>query len=530
MADSDKTLKLLIELGVIGKADAQAANDLLAETRATAGQTSGAVADLGNAEKKTAEEAEHLHLNHRALHQIMHLIGNETAPEMGHALAGALYGPIGIALAVGYAFEALRKNIADTNAELDKMGEKAAEAYADVKANLFDALIKEEFSTENVDKYFKKFETDADAAKTKINDMLALLREQNSAQIEKNKADEADEVEFVRKKYAGMTSSGQGAEGEKEQLRRQEEDELQAIKDRYAKKNALLTVQSEQAGVDAARAELRGLQDEQQRLYNQQNPGDSTPQARVKRSAQIADNEQELASLKDKLGIDEYGISAKGDSKRSKELHDQYDDQIAAATGYIEDQNARAATSKNPSEKYNHEMLAAAEQAELNRLLIDSGIQTADAAVAADKDRIDQVKTQTAQLKQTEEADKKLQAAIDDYTNKINAAVVNVNQTAAITDTKADAESYKVDKESQHGKDIAGILAQHPQGGASIDDLTTALGYSEGQKIALVEKILAHVTKSHDAWETLHDKTDRLGIKLDQLESSHAYSRHWIQG
>jgi len=37
MADSDKTLKLLIELGVIGQADAEAANKLLAETKTTAG-------------------------------------------------------------------------------------------------------------------------------------------------------------------------------------------------------------------------------------------------------------------------------------------------------------------------------------------------------------------------------------------------------------------------------------------------------------------------------------------------------------
>ena len=90
-----------------------------------------AAADLGDAEQITAEQAERLHMNHRALHAIMHMIGQQTAPELGHALTGALYGPIGIALALGYAFAGVQKYIAGMNAELDKSGAAAAQPLFD---------------------------------------------------------------------------------------------------------------------------------------------------------------------------------------------------------------------------------------------------------------------------------------------------------------------------------------------------------------------------------------------------------------
>ncbi len=90
-----------------------------------------ATANLGDAEHKTAAQAEQLHMNHRALRAIMNMIGQQTAPELGHALTGALYGPIGIALAVGYAFAGVQKYIAGMNAELDKSGAAAAQPLFD---------------------------------------------------------------------------------------------------------------------------------------------------------------------------------------------------------------------------------------------------------------------------------------------------------------------------------------------------------------------------------------------------------------
>ena len=75
MADSDKTLKLLIELGVIGKEDAQAAADLLKETGNKADVSSDKFAGLGK--------------NARALHSALHLIGHESGPAVGAAVSAA---------------------------------------------------------------------------------------------------------------------------------------------------------------------------------------------------------------------------------------------------------------------------------------------------------------------------------------------------------------------------------------------------------------------------------------------------------
>ncbi|HSY18246.1 MAG TPA: hypothetical protein VK815_07935 [Candidatus Acidoferrales bacterium] len=79
MADSDKALKLSVDVDVTGK---------------------------------------------EKLHQITQLIGKVTTPELGEALGATLEGPIGIATAAVIAFNALSESIRKTNEELDKIGEK----------------------------------------------------------------------------------------------------------------------------------------------------------------------------------------------------------------------------------------------------------------------------------------------------------------------------------------------------------------------------------------------------------------------
>lgn len=89
MADTDKTLKLLIEMGVIGKEDVQAAYDLLKET-------SGGVNKFTQEEKdlKPATEAagEGLHNFSLKGHEARHIVGllNRAVPELGIAMRGLL--------------------------------------------------------------------------------------------------------------------------------------------------------------------------------------------------------------------------------------------------------------------------------------------------------------------------------------------------------------------------------------------------------------------------------------------------------
>jgi hypothetical protein len=73
MADADKQLKILIELGVIGESDVRVADALLDETK---GKT-----------KEVTKETELLGLSHHELHKILHLIGKESGPEAEAALA-----------------------------------------------------------------------------------------------------------------------------------------------------------------------------------------------------------------------------------------------------------------------------------------------------------------------------------------------------------------------------------------------------------------------------------------------------------
>ena len=90
MADSDKTLKLAVDIDVAGN---------------------------------------------EKLHQAVQLIGKVTTPELGEALAATLEGPIGIATAAVIAFNSLQESIRKTNEELDKFGaQEIAEHLAKINA------------------------------------------------------------------------------------------------------------------------------------------------------------------------------------------------------------------------------------------------------------------------------------------------------------------------------------------------------------------------------------------------------------
>ena len=89
----EKTLKLLIELGVIGKADAEAAKDLLRETKdEVAAMNESIPENLQNLEKQkdalneVGHAAHGAGAEHRAIHHALHKL-NEIVPGLGTALA-----------------------------------------------------------------------------------------------------------------------------------------------------------------------------------------------------------------------------------------------------------------------------------------------------------------------------------------------------------------------------------------------------------------------------------------------------------
>ena len=85
MADSDKTLKLLIELGVIGQNDAKAVTALLDEAKQGASKLTQANDELGESHEKVATHAGNSKLQHMAIHGAIQQL-NQVAPGLGATL------------------------------------------------------------------------------------------------------------------------------------------------------------------------------------------------------------------------------------------------------------------------------------------------------------------------------------------------------------------------------------------------------------------------------------------------------------
>lgn len=130
MADSDKTLEILIKLGLIGKEDAEAAKTLLKETGEAATQSTGdalrGTEKLADGMKEGAVAAEKAEIPHRELRHVLSDIGNTVAPGAGRALGELAFGPLGAALALLSTFEVLRKSIDAASDAADKLSESLA--------------------------------------------------------------------------------------------------------------------------------------------------------------------------------------------------------------------------------------------------------------------------------------------------------------------------------------------------------------------------------------------------------------------
>ena len=103
MSDSEDAVKILIEFGLDDAAARTALADMEKLKAAVAEGTEG-VKNLGTAEGKGAEHAEHMHASHRALHMIMHQMGATEVPGLTQALMGMQMGGIGAVIAIAGAF------------------------------------------------------------------------------------------------------------------------------------------------------------------------------------------------------------------------------------------------------------------------------------------------------------------------------------------------------------------------------------------------------------------------------------------
>ena len=116
----NNTLEILIKLGVIGKEDAAAVQDLLQETGKSTDDLSKKTKAAAGASQ---EHNEHLHESRLLFNEL-----NRIVPGLGHLLHAAFAGPVGPAIALASVVFEIKRSIDETNKSLDGMAAKAAEA------------------------------------------------------------------------------------------------------------------------------------------------------------------------------------------------------------------------------------------------------------------------------------------------------------------------------------------------------------------------------------------------------------------
>lgn len=254
MADTDAALKILISFGL----DDAKAREALAAIEQIKGSTKGLAQEtqgLGEKEEEASKFTEALHHNHRALHQIMHLLGKETVPELGHALTGALYGPIGIVIALGAGFEFLKKKLEEVKEAQDKLresaekfGQIAIDSAHKAQEEMADYEIKVESTKSAIDE-LKESETIRKSAIEETTKALGkLIEAQEKAALAAAQGDK-DEQERIKRRFDSLKAINDLA-GERAILDANESD----LKNRTANSGSLLS------GADSALANKASTQ------------------------------------------------------------------------------------------------------------------------------------------------------------------------------------------------------------------------------------------------------------------------------
>jgi hypothetical protein len=441
MSDSDNTLEFLIKIGLIGQSDAQAAKDLLNETKNSAHEFGRETNTLAGETSEATKAAEKFTLANREGGHILREVGEQIIPGAGRALSELRLGLIGVGLAVGEVFAGIREKIAKTNEDLDAMGEKASEAFANVKTNLFDAIRNEEFSTDKIDKFFKKIEDDARRAQTAIESALRLAHEFDLAKDKKLGADEANELALIDTDQT-LTPD-------------QKKEKAAKVKSNYAALRAQREMQGQQDEVNAAQAELTQKQNELQGLQNQlPDPfsGVSPEQKRANDAAALKDAETEMASLQAKLGLDEQtGAREKGGDA------DKAFTQKAKLQGILDKINGGELSRNTLNFSELRELtgqqnfVTGSDWAKAAGTIQDQIAHSGD-SIKADQDRIEQLKNHSAELKQAAARDKELNEKIAALIIEVDAAAQKLKETTAIAGIRNDATQYTTKETAQTDK------------------------------------------------------------------------------
>ena len=262
MADSDNTLKLLIQLGIIGQEDAKAARDLLVETKAAAEDMTQSMPEnmaqmkkAGEAIEGAAGSSEKFALHGEGMRKVIGQL-NRVAPGLGEAFHGiekAVTQGGGALIVVSLAIEA-----AMTYWEMYK--ESVAESAAAQAA----ALDKTRIATHNLIEEQAKFKTALDNNKPAAADYIKDLGDQVKVleaqfTVRKNILEIAEKAELANAKTPEEQQAikaryevGKGNLAQSEDARK-----IEAIaNERIALENQKLAVENEKTSLDNRVADL----------------------------------------------------------------------------------------------------------------------------------------------------------------------------------------------------------------------------------------------------------------------------------
>jgi hypothetical protein len=243
------------------------------DSKESAGGLADATDILKQSDDSAHESVEKLHISHRALHLVMQMIGRETSPMLGRALTGALYGPIGMVIALGAAVEWVKKSFDEYNKSLDEQGAQAAKPAFDAIKNIasqwdeskkrmgdyFAALSEAGKSKDTVDEALKTEKQITDAKIDGIKKVIEALGQEALARARNMGATEEQLQEIEKKTKTSIEGLGD----------QKKTGDINRLKKELAERNApgeqmSLDEQARaaQSKADAAAIKLKNAQDE----------------------------------------------------------------------------------------------------------------------------------------------------------------------------------------------------------------------------------------------------------------------------
>lgn len=339
---ADSVLEILIRFGLDAE-KAKEAEQIIRQTTSETREAGQATEEMGEKEEEASKFTELLHHNHRALHQILHMLGHETVPELGHALTGALYGWVGIVIALGAAFEYFHKRIEEANEKLEKISETKWD-------NLVEGLNKANEAANNYQKTLdaiagkqetikEKDEADNKILDTKLEKWKAILDAMEKAALAAA-GDDKEKQEAIKKQFEGAKSQ-QSIEAERikvsEQIRQRDNAQLSQRGLKTAADTAEARLQNLSLGTDQTGEDVAELQRRKDELDKLRKTGAGQDQVdAIKKQLEAAETSE---AANPTTGLAFNGVGKINELKEKILRADVAADALAAAENrYIEQQ------------------------------------------------------------------------------------------------------------------------------------------------------------------------------------------------